>query len=98
LKTLVLGKDFDQDIDGLPESLETLKIGRYFNKNLNLPAKLKVLDMYVNECFDGELNLPNTLKCLKLGIKYNQKLNLPDSIDTLVIGEEYDQEIELPKY
>jgi hypothetical protein len=97
LKTLVLGKDFDQDIDNLPKSLETLKLGRYFSKNLNLPAKLKVLDMYINESFNKELVLPNTLKCLKLGISYNRKLNLPDSLNTLVLGEEYDQEIELPK-
>ncbi|ARF12465.1 FNIP repeat protein [Klosneuvirus KNV1] len=82
LHTLVLGKRFNQPIDGLlPPTLKRLFLGRDFDQSVdNLPNGLEVLHLGKN--FNHPVDkLPSGLLELVVGESFNQSIdNLPDSI------------------
>lgn len=86
LKHLVLGVNFNQNINNLPTNLESLILDNNFNKPLdNLPNKLKLL--CCKNCFNFNHNLdylPNSLEYLVIPPNFNNSLNnLPENIKYL---------------
>ena len=93
---LHLGKEFNQNLDNLPDGIESVILSEceYFNKPLdNLPVTLTYL--VICEPFNRRLDfLPAGLKHLELPIGYNQSLdNLPSGLEYLKIDWFYDNPI-----
>lgn len=97
---LELGNLFEQDIKNgdLPETLEKLKFGSYYNKKINsLPLNLRYLEFgaYYNQKIDKNV-LPNKLKHVVFGYRYNQIIDkdvLPNSLNILVFGYSFNQKL-----
>lgn len=100
LISLTLGKYFNQylDVGSLPSSLLYLKIGEKFNKDILekvLPDKLITLEFDKFSCFQKKIKkniLPNSIKKLVFGNKYNQRIKpnrLPSELKYFILGREY---------
>ena len=91
---------YDDKLDDLPDSLESLYLPRYFNQPINnLPKSLKKLsigDFYGHDEFNHPIdNLPNSLEYLKLGGKFNQSVDfLPNSLKIIIIDGQFNQPID----
>ena len=80
---------FNQPVENLPKSLESLTLGyNFYQRANNLPQSLKHLKFgYKYVSVD---NLPTSLETLILADMYSGRVdNLPDSLKILVTGEEY---------
>ena len=91
-----MGWNFNQKLENLPNSLQSLTFEGIFNQKLeNLPRKLQSLTLGFN--FNQKLeNLSKNLKELTLGYYFNQKLeNLPNSLQTLTLGHNFKQKLDL---
>jgi len=88
LITLIIGNDFDQEIDHfLPQTLIKLILGNKFNHPVDdLPKKLEIF--IVGNSFDQSVDyLPNSLKVLKIGKKFSKSFDeLPDGLISLSIN------------
>lgn len=97
LKYLKFGEKFNQPVDNLPSGLKYLFLGQFFNQELNfLPESIITLEFSYNSFYPKSLeNLPNNIKKLLLGSKYQNNLlnninlinlnNLPNNIKFLRI-------------
>lgn len=66
-KKIVLGCDFSYQIDNLPDSIEHLILGEYYDKLLNkLPKSLIYLELNNNYEYIVD-DLPKTIKKIKIG-------------------------------
>ena len=72
LKYLYLGNSYNVPLPNLPDSLEHLEIGNYFNQIIvNLPKNLIYLKL--GNLYDHTLNhLPDSLKHLEIGDNFDQ--------------------------
>src|SRR3989338_6154296 len=64
-------------IENLPNSVEEIEFGEYFNLELqNLPNSIKKISFYYDSKYDKELNcLPEFVEYLKLNMHYGRKIN-----------------------
>ena len=80
-------------IENLPNSIEEIKFGNWFNLELNnLPNSVKKISFSKYSDYDKELNcLPEFVKYLELPINYKKKIKkLPLNIKTIKCDEEYE--------
>ncbi|EGC40598.1 hypothetical protein DICPUDRAFT_73890 [Dictyostelium purpureum] len=102
LKTLLLGRDYNLPFDqeSLPQSLETIEFGFFFNQKLsNLPLSIKkiVFSRDFNIPIDQSLAHLPLLEVLEFGRKFNQNIfpdTFPKSLKTLIFGTEFNKPIE----
>ena len=96
---LTLGESFDAPftVSNLPDSLTHLRFGDAFDRPL---TKLRDGITYLSfgKYFDHDLSgvLPNTLKYLRLGQRFNQSLGkgvLPKGLQTLVISTKFYEDL-----
>lgn len=96
-KKICLDDRFNYSLDFLPDTIEELFIGVYFNKPLNnLPKNLKKLEFEYSSIFDHPIdNLPIGLETLVLSGEFNQEINfLPSGLKELIFKNGYfNQEI-----
>jgi hypothetical protein len=80
---LTFGTYFNQKVDVLPSSLQSLTFDRYFNQKVyNLPSSLQSLVFGPN--FNQNVdNLPLSLKSLTFQGIFNQKLNNLENLSSL---------------
>lgn len=86
---------FNQKIDNLPNSLETLILSDEFNQQVpNLPHNLINLKFGIK--FNQDVScLPFTITNLEFGRNFNQSVdNLPNSIITLKFGDMFNQSVD----
>ena len=76
VKILKLNCNNRKIIDYLPNSIEELYLGYYFNLELNdLPNSIKIISFNKNSKYNKELNnLPKSLEKLYLPKNYNMKI------------------------
>jgi hypothetical protein len=92
LISLVIHGNFKGEIEYLPNTLKCLRLLCPFNKKLEFPKGLEILEIDgYNQVLD---NLPENLKVLKLGHDFNHDLdNLPDSIEEIYLGNTFNRPI-----
>ena len=85
---LFIGYSFNKSINKLPNSINSLTLGRYFNQPVdNLPSNL--IQLTLGHDFDKLINnLPSNLINLTLGYNFNRFVdNLPDTVKQIKIRE-----------
>lgn len=95
LKGVVFDNFFDQPVDNLPPTLQSLTFGESFDRPVdNLPPKLQSLTLGFD--FDQPVdNLPHTLQSLTFGFKFRQPVNnLPPTLQNLVFGVYFNQPVD----
>jgi hypothetical protein len=92
IKYLYVGTSCTKNLlDNLPNSIEELKLGDFFNQSLdNLPNQLKKIS-WLNDVFDKELNnLPESVEHIELPIRYYKKISkLPKNLKTIKCARGY---------
>ena len=85
---------FNQPIDNLPQTLESLSFGFSFNCTIdNLPQSLRNLS-FGNHFNQMVNNLPQTLKKIKFDYLFNCTVdNLPQTLESLTVGTSFNQTI-----
>lgn len=96
LKQVVFGKNYDQSIDTLPDSVECISFEGFtaFNTKINkLPKSLERLE--ISGTFDHNIDcFPKYLKYLKIIGNFNSKIsNLPEGLETLIFEGMFNQKI-----
>jgi hypothetical protein len=98
---------FDDDFNHpviLPDQLQSVKFGYYFNKPINSLYDIKtkthvshlpksIVSVIFGFNFNQPLVLPNGLVTLETGVFFNKPLTLPKSLVNLTLGAHYDQPI-----
>lgn len=88
LRTLKLGRDFNQYLPNLPRTLADLTLGHDFNKQfMNLPSGLKYLE------FGDNFNRPICSPILKNNNFYSEYSYIPISLEILIFGYFFNQSI-----
>jgi len=97
LHTLKMGKDFNQDIIKLPESLHIFEMGWDFDKPIYLPSNLKELRMGFS--FNQDLDdIPSSLNVLEMGENFNQKISLKEGLKKLIMNHNFNEQIDYIPY
>ena len=79
-------------IEQLPDTIEEINIGLYFNlKLMNLPSSIKKITFEHWSNYDEELNcLPHGLLILQLPHYYNEQIHsIPKSLTKLICSKKY---------
>ncbi len=100
IATLIFGKNFNQPLCNLPESLLSIEIRCFsgidsFNQSVdNLPRGFRSL--YLGHAFNKYVNkLPAGLNSLSLGNCFNQTVNkLPSTLEYLTLGHNFNRAID----
>lgn len=87
--------EFNENVDSLPENLETLKLMLNFDKSIDyLPKSLKTL--HLGMCFNQPVdNLPSSLTSISFDGIFNQTVDkLPSSLTSLSLGHKFNKSID----
>lgn len=102
IKIIIFDDLFNRDLQLLPENIEELKFGKYFNREINLSYLKKLIKLTFGNNFNKNIEnkLPENLKILDLGLKFNKSLDkLPENLKELIISDKFNQKLDfLPKY
>lgn len=96
LKTLKFGRNFSCNLINLPNKLVSLEMGEKFNAKLKLPQSLEILNFSEYGEFSYDLELPDSIKIIKLPREYNNKLaNIPKSLKLIKLSKSNEKIVDL---
>jgi hypothetical protein len=80
-------------IENLPNNVEELELGEYFDLELNnLPNSVRIIKFHRNSIYDKELNnLVDSIEILQLPEDYEKKIkNIPKALKKIIISKYYE--------
>jgi hypothetical protein len=92
IRSLSLNSNNGNYGDYLPDTIEELELGKYFNLELNnLPSSIKKITFDKNSMYNKKLNcLPNGLSILELSASYNEQISLiPSALSKVICSKKY---------
>lgn len=86
---------YNKPINWLPDNLQLLKLGNYFDSSINI-SDSNVKKIFFGSQFNQPVdNLSNYLIVIKFGYKFNKSVNLlPSSLKEIYFGKEFNQSVD----
>lgn len=91
MERIIFGKDFNQCIDNLPDSIKYIGfdwVGIFFLPIFKLPVCLE--EIYFNNSFSNDMcELPKGVKKILLGTNFAKPIVLPDKLEKIKLSSKY---------